>query len=321
MASGSSGYKTVQFSLDGMSLLASNYRGEIFVLDAKSGVRTSPIMQTGLFQAAFISPDRKWIVVDRIATLALYSAVDYIERGSIKHPGSDPKFSFSTDGRYMLAYGSEHLLVWDSGSMKPITHFSGKDILAARLIGSRIIALKKSGAIDSFDLSSPWPVKPWRNLARLKLPVEEAEFSADGSKLAVAAPGGALELLVSPDWKKTLALDLPPEFRSEWKSLQWSPDGSRLLAVGGRMSNAMAVWDAETGKLLKEVGEVQLRFSGSFSGDGRRLAFMGQDHDIHLIRLDFAERVKTLQQQLSEKASLPVDSSDFEPAELRFRFQ
>jgi WD40 repeat protein len=97
--------------------------------------------------------------------------------------------------------------------------------------------------------------------------------SPDGSRLARYTEKGMQV------WDLRLGKKPPPlEARARGLgSVVFSPDGKRLVSVGGqggpRGPVVVKVWDAETGNELQTVkGQVRAGFAGSFSTDGRRFA-------------------------------------------------
>ena len=120
--------------------------------------------------------------------------------------------------------------------------------------------------------------------------ISSLDFSPDGAQLAVA--GFHEVLLVKADGSERLARLVGVAERVE--SVRFSPDGARLAATGGlpcRMGE-IQVWDVAKRKLLlAQPVTFDTVYGGSWSPDGKLIAFGAADNGVRAINAETGEQV------------------------------
>ncbi|MDA1164143.1 MAG: hypothetical protein O3B13_13640 [Planctomycetota bacterium] len=149
-----------------------------------------------------------------------------------------------------------------------------------------------SGAKDDADLGDLTPKVVIPETYMFAPAVTSVAISPDGARIAAACRS---ELVLFP-----VEGDTPPErIPTECDLLthvEFSPDGTRLVAVGGSPSSFGEVrfYDAKSGALIysRRVGHDTL-FRGAFSPDGTAVAVGGSDGAAHIVPFDQASAVKS----------------------------
>lgn len=96
------------------------------------------------------------------------------------------------------------------------------------------------------------------------------------------------------------------DFKADSLTIAFSPDG-KLLAVGG-VNNA-SIWDANTGKLLHQLKQVNARML-TFSPDGLRIATAGDVEDAHVWNVITGKEVARLLLHYGESVSSLIFTPD-----------
>jgi dipeptidyl aminopeptidase/acylaminoacyl peptidase len=142
-------------------------------------------------------------------------------------------------------------------------------VLAAMLAGLWLYSHLGSGRDGSGAVVASGTPHPGASRSKAALP-QELSFSANGSVALVRRDGRRLPFLSG-------ILQSPGERqRHLYAALEWSPDGSKLLAQRlGYGVRALEVTD-ETGKVISTVDNAYA-FDGRWSPDGTRIAFVHVD--------------------------------------------
>jgi WD40 repeat protein/tRNA A-37 threonylcarbamoyl transferase component Bud32 len=241
----------------------------------------------------------------------------------------------SADGRRVALFGAAHTqVVWDT-VMRRVVRFSHDcpelDPAILSPDGRTFAAhLPDDGCVELRDVETG----AVRRRCPAPRVIYALRFSGDSAKLMTVAQDqtvsvrdantGELLCVHHPRRPRATNIDLSPDFRrafvrtadetsylwdletgretdvalavhSKLRAVTFSPAGDRVLTIEDYRSNAMRLWDSETGRLLCEMeGHANSITSLAFSADGTRLASGSRDQTIGLWDLGTGRRVATL---------------------------
>jgi WD40 repeat protein/tRNA A-37 threonylcarbamoyl transferase component Bud32 len=241
----------------------------------------------------------------------------------------------SDDGGRAALFGTPHtLVVWDVATRQKVRVFNNCPELDSAVLSpdGRTLAsyLEDDLCVELRDvdtgrvrLRSP----AQRGLRALRFSADSASYltvAHDHAAHIRDAKTGALLGAHRPRRPRTTSIDLSPDFRrafvrtadeisylwdlktgretdvaltvrSKLRAVNFSPAGDRVLTIEDYRSNAIRLWDAETGRLLGEMGgHANAITSLAFSTDGSRLATGSRDQTIGLWDLRTGRRLATL---------------------------
>lgn len=171
--------------------------------------------------------------------------------------------AISPDGKSLLAGrdaldGVNHAFLWDMETAQLKTTFSGHGLgitsVAFSPDGRSVLTAAKDGT------ARVWDIAGGHERLRLEGVRSNAVFSPDGTKIMTSAsrvPGRIWDVASG-----ALLLELEPGYRSDTSFVCYSPAGDRI-------STASAVYDANTGKVLRSL--VGAQGMSVFSSDGSRV--------------------------------------------------
>ncbi len=197
--------------------------------------------------------------------------------------------AFTPDGRSLVS-AADDLRVWDAATGREVRRFgggSGKYVYAAALSpdGSLVATLDFNGKNLQATL---WESATGRASREIDLPGRRAisgrtklRFSPDGKRLAFCGMGPRIELLdvaagkVEASWDAVSKPLIDGLFSRDRKERVWdavfTPDGKRLISGGN--DKVIHVWDAATGKPLRQIGaDLDEVCRLALSADGQLLA-------------------------------------------------
>ena len=195
-------------------------------------------------------------------------------------PCSIWSLAFSPDGRTLASGGSRSLRLWDMATFKEIARhaYPGDPVTGLSFSGDG----KRLAVPDGFDVhiwERPWHKQAPRQKYNYPGSVEAAVFSPQGRRLAV---GVRTERHFRHSEGSFLIQDLSTGKRlplknknTKARSAAFSPDGRVLATIDD--DNAVKLWNAETGKKLKEIPDgpgcgYYINGPVAFSPDGTLLA-------------------------------------------------
>ena len=204
------------------------------------------------------------------------------EKGDVITPGDSAK------SRFM------RLLKSDSKSQMPPKDEPQLSAEQIALFEAWINAGAKGPKVDESILMTKLDVPKIKPIAKLHSPITAAEYSPDGSRLALAK-FGAVELIdVSTD-KVVRSFGPHP---GKVNAVHFSPDGEQLLTASGitGASGVAHLWQVDSGKMIREFGgHRDILYDAEFSPDGTIVATAGYDRRIRIWKAETAENLRTIE--------------------------
>jgi WD40 repeat protein/tetratricopeptide (TPR) repeat protein len=211
-------------------------------------------------------------------------------------------FAFSRDAQLLaapLAREPKVVGVWDVALGRPVVRLRGSAGFVTAVAFSpdgRSLASAALGAANARQTVTLWDLvsgRPIRSVEAAPL-VEALAFSGDGRRLA--AGGG---MMGGPGWVAAWDMQTGAVLRSRnsgkevVKSLAFHPDGNSLAIAEWSKEGKVHLWDLTADKWITQPGP-----SGAscvaFTPDGKRLAALGYDGDVHLLDARTGDEVLVL---------------------------
>jgi WD40 repeat protein len=299
-----SGSKTVQFSLDGRSVLTVKSSSDALCLyDVYTGERLVEIQDSnGSLTKARFSPDETQAITtsNPLKAVKIWSLLPG-KRGKVADllgvESIADDAAFTPDGKYIIAVCRDRkVLFWDAKTFEPIRHQAltlplGKrenlNSLELRISpDSRFFAVAdgEAGIIWLGDCTGAQNPEPIRKAAANQI-ASAIDFSPDSRYLAISGIGLPFEIIetTTRSTVKTFANDL-------WaQSLAFSPDGQSIAMVSGILHEfAIELWSIATGKVISELNRtVPISKCVALSRSGRLLATGNTNNNVNLWDLTY----------------------------------
>jgi WD40 repeat protein/serine/threonine protein kinase len=243
------------YSPDGQTLAVGTMSGQIllFASDTLELRHTLRGQGQAIRQLAFVDCGRRLLAGDSTAVQMWDWAVPQDAVRTVAHAGPLEALAFSPDGRWLASVSGStaEVRLWDAHSRQLRLELTGHRLgcrhIAFNSAGTQLASAGHDGTVRLWDVADGRCVRAWAAHKELWLSVTGVVFSPDGTRLATAG------------WDHTLALwdvasgDLLRRWRGHghnW-SVQFSPDGTRLLGMSGvDYINTLAVWEVATGTEL-----------------------------------------------------------------------
>jgi WD40 repeat protein len=242
--------------------------------------------------AGFRSADERLTLIQQpnysalIRELSSWRQVSQLEG----HKGRIGGAAFAPDARWvMTASEDSSARVWDVASGRELQQFRLDNRgYAVRLSPDGRLAC----VVEDWSTIKLWDTTTWQRLHTFTWPAPQsggnwakvAEFSPDGTQLAVGDDRGLLHILDVPA-RKERATVAAHKYRVS--TLAFSRDG-RFLLTTGEGDRGARVWEAATGRKLAELGTRPI-VGAAFKGDGAQIATLDNDGTLRLFnRLRFA---------------------------------
>jgi WD40 repeat protein len=213
------------------------------------------------------------------------------------HSGAVRSVAFSSDGHRLVSASTDQTVrVWDAtpGEGEPdpphcltLQGHAGKvNNVAYHPKDPRVLA--SAGADGAVRL---WDAGSGQLLRTVRAPdgaVAGLAFSSDGKRIAAAVHDKTVRIWDTTTWKEVPPSPLPTD--SGGLSVAFSPNG-QLLASARYNRRPLLIWDAETGKLTRELPNKWVTRSVAFSPDGRLLALANVDATVRVWDMRNGEEV------------------------------
>ncbi|CUA70044.1 Notchless protein homolog 1 [Xenopus laevis] [Rhizoctonia solani] len=294
----SSGLALIKYVPDGSQIVSVGYDRTIVVWDVHTGeIVLGPLEgHTGQITSIAFSLDGSYIISACLdGRVCKWNARQYSStpHSASNRPNEILSVKFSPDGdRFASGSKDGTVCVWDAYTgeivVGPIEGHTAA-VNAVDFLNDHVASVSNDGAMCVFSALSgglvlgPIQVASERNATAIA-------YSPGGSLIATASAGGLVGLSGVNLWDaQTGARVLGPlkspnlsDFSLQFYSIQFSPDGIRIVGSGLEKNWQIVVWDTLTGQFVSEFlnGHTSDVFSLSYSPNGALVASGSMDNTI-----------------------------------------
>jgi WD40 repeat protein len=311
--------QSVAFSPDGRQVASGARDGTAMVWDATTGRKiwgpTELKEHANQISGVAFSPDGKTLATasaDR--TVKLWdTATGKEQTPPLKgHLGWAITVVFSPDGRYLASAGGDNTVkLWDTDTHQELCALRGHTDAVCGLAfhpeGHRLASAGKDGTVKLWDVTriQPDTRQEVRILRGHTDAVRCVRFSHDGRWLASSSGNGANGVVKL--WEVTSGQPIRTlTGHSSWvENVVFSPDG-RLLLSASSFDQKIILWDTTKGQILRTFrGSTR---AGTFTPDGRQLAWASRDGSVRLVDVATGQEIRRFTGHTA-----PVASTAFSP--------
>jgi WD40 repeat protein len=199
------------------------------------------------------------------------------------------RVDFSPDGRRVVAGGDAgESRVWDAQTGEPVTP-------ALRGLPNHHVEFSRDGrwflivtkaTVTVHETETGRQVGPTLTNATAAV---HAHFSPDGRSLVATTVHGGIEFWSLPEGQR---LEKPARHKDVVWTARFSPDGRRLLTAS--RDRTAALWDAESGRKLRNFPHDQQVYVATFTPDGKRIATGDAGRNAYVWEVESGRRLFTL---------------------------
>jgi WD40 repeat protein len=278
-------------SADGQRLATTSVDGTARLWDVRMKPPEPRLYTNGytVWNATF-SPDSRSFVLAGEEAAEIRDAAS----GALRHRLPMQQFvthvDFSPDGRRVVAGGDAGATrVWDAQTGEPVTPVlrgSPNHHLEFSHSGRWFLIVTSGSTVTVHETETGRQVGP--TLTNDTIAVH-AHFSPDDRFLVITTHHGDIEFWSVPEGRR---LEKQIRHKDVAWTAQFSPDGTKLLTAS--RDRTAALWDLETGRLLREFQHDQQVYHASFSPDGRRILTGDANHLAHVWDVETGRRLFAL---------------------------
>ena len=303
---------SANFSPDGRFIVTTSEDHLVRLWDSTNGTLLASFPgHTDQVNWASFSPDGKWIAtVGNDAKVWLRGALQIAGSASFfGHTGDINSVNFSNDGMQIVTASADRTAwVWDVRSNKQSFALEGHDRGVNFAVfspdGTRIAT---AGSDETVRL---WNAEDGNELYKILIPESawSVKFNPDGSHLVTAGIDGIARV-----WDAQTGKELLPALEGHLDDVNYasfSPDGTRIVTVGGTDDGSVRIWDSKTHEELSKftiISDNEVN-SANFSPDGKQLVIAA---DEGVAQVWDVERGKLIFQLVGHESD--VKSASFSP--------
>lgn len=271
----------VDFSPDGLQLVASTWGGEIGLWDLATGRPKRMTKRSGVWTVRW-APDGRSIGVAGVDGKVLLVDADTGQpRGGLAlHDGAVRSVAFSPDGRWLASGGLDermHVVPVGGGEARCTLddHAAAGVGVAFDATGSRVADTAKGNAVRVTDVAS---CRVLQVLRGHEAAVRSVTFSPRDDRLASASDDGTIRV-----WKlgERATSTVLGGHGNAVREVRFGPTGRFLASVGA--DGTLRYWDTHARAATRfEGGHQGASWDVVFSPDGSRLASVSQDRTLRL---------------------------------------